>query len=110
MNDRVPARLHQKLFNVRPNETVVPTDSFGPVTLTAPNVKRFREICAAIDADNPERFGFELLAEMASGPEGERFTVDLFTTLPVHVMPDVKTLLDAATLLTGHTPHDVKKD
>jgi hypothetical protein len=110
MNDRALSPLHQKLFSVKPNQTTVETESFGMVTLTAPNVKRFRELTATIETENPERFGYELLSEMATGANGERFTADLITSLPVHVMVDIKTLLDAATLLTGHTPHEVKKD
>lgn len=109
MNDRLPAPVREKVFVVAPKETVIETDSFGAVTLRAMNVRRFRELSAKLNEDSPEEFGYELLAEMARGAGGERFTVSSIVGLPAHVLPDLRTLVDAALLLCGHRPADAKK-
>lgn len=110
MNDRLPApTAREKIFVVQPKETVVPTDAFGAVTLRAMNVKRFRELSAKLDSEAPEDFGYQLLCEMARGPNGERFTLSAIAGLPAHVMPDLRALVDQAVLLCGHRPADAKK-
>ncbi|WP_322092817.1 hypothetical protein [Paraburkholderia bannensis] len=111
MNDRVPAvgAPHEPIFVVKPKETVVPSDSFGKVVLRTVNVRRWRELTASIDQKDPEKFGYELVCEMARGPNGERFTMSAIQGLPAHALPDLHALVDAAVLLCGYRPHDAKK-
>jgi hypothetical protein len=110
MNDRLPATQREKLFVVQPKETVVETESFGAVTLRAMNVRRFRELSQKLTDERPEDFGYDILCEMARGPNGERFTPSAIAGLPAHVLPDLRKLVDAAVLLCGHKPADAKKD
>jgi len=109
MNDRLSTPAREKIFVVQPKETVVESESFGKVTLRAMNVKRFREISATLDKREPEDFGYELLCEMAHGPNGERFTLGAIAGLPAHALPDLRALVDQAVLLCGHRPADAKK-
>ncbi|MBB5469372.1 hypothetical protein HDG32_005519 [Paraburkholderia sp. CI2] len=109
MNDRLVSPTREKIFVVQPKETVIESDSFGAVTLRAMNVKRFREISTHLNNEHPEDFGYELLCEMARGPNGERFTVAAIAGLPAHALPDLRALVDQAVLLCGHRPADAKK-
>ncbi len=116
MNDRVPAAnaprepiSREPIFVVKPKESVIRSDSFGEVTLRAVNVRRWRELTASIDQNDPEKFGYELVCEMAHGPNGERFTLSAIHGLPSHALPDLHALVDAAVLLSGYRPRDAKK-
>jgi hypothetical protein len=116
MNDRVPSDRapstgapREPIFVVVPKESTVQTDSFGAVTLRAVNVRRWRELTAGIDQKDPEKFGYELVCEMAHGPNGERFTMPAIHGLPAHALPDLHALVDAAVLLCGYRPDDAKK-
>jgi hypothetical protein len=111
MNDRVPAANAPRdpIFVVPPRESTVTSDSFGAVTLRAVNVRRWRELTAGIDQKDPEKFGYELVCEMAHGPKGERFTMSAIHGLPAHALPDLHALVDAAVMLCGYRPNDAKK-
>lgn len=109
MNDRVPVPAHPPEFVVTSKARTVETEAFGLVTLHAMSVRRFREISTTLDEKHPEDFGHRLLCEMAVGPHGERFTMAGIDAFPIHVIADIRALVDTAVLMCGHKPADAKK-
>lgn len=110
MNDRVPALSAPREFVVPSKTKVVHTEAFGAVTLRAMSIRRAREIATQLDENRPEESGFRLLCETATGPNGERFTMESIDEFPAHVMAEINLLVNEAAELSRATPADAKKD
>jgi hypothetical protein len=98
------------LFAVQLLAEPVETAMFGPVTVHEISGRRITALYEQYSpGEDPRAFGYALMCETVRGPNGERFTMELFDDLPNRAMPDVALLLRTAVRINGVSSEEVEK-
>ncbi len=95
-------------FSLNKQSEVIDTKAFGKVTINDVGVDAFERIAIEAKGDSTLMMR-RLLCEAGIGPKGERFTLDLLSSLPARCFSDRIALLRAAARVNGVGVDDVEK-
>lgn len=98
------------LFTIAARSEAVVTENFGTVTaneLSIPVIGKLMERYGGGRDDT--RFGYSLVCESITGPNGERFTMALIESLPARAMRDFAAMAKASMRVNGLARDAVEK-
>lgn len=113
MNDlRKPAAasLPAPGFLLAPRFEKVVTENFGTVTAAEMSIPAIGKLMERYgNGKDDARFGYALVAESVTGPNGERFTIAAIEALPARALRDFAAMAKAATRVNGLARAEVEK-
>jgi hypothetical protein len=99
-------------FDLTPASEQVETQCFGVVTISdigADGIERIATGLRAAGKTDDREMSRQLLVECATGPNGERFTLEQLAHLPARAFRDRIRLLNAAMRVNGLSADEVEK-
>lgn len=113
MNDMrkpVAAPLPAPLFVIEPRSEKVVTENFGTVTVSELSIPLIGKLMERYGGGKDDtRFGYSLVAESVTGPNGERFTMAIIESLPARAMRDFAAMAKASMRVNGLSREAVEK-
>jgi hypothetical protein len=95
-------------FDITKRHEVIESKSFGKVTINDIGADGFERLAIEAKGDS-DLLMRTLLCAAATGPHGERFTVDMLAAMPARCFADRLTLMRAAANVNGLSGEEVEK-